>query len=198
MDLQPLKDALQGALWRRDRRLVLVVCKTALPKELAGHPRIKAVHEPPAVDDPLLQKTAIIIFCRPCDRHAGDSLARQIAQRGGRPKTFFYDNIPVTIEEIILDRLDLNPLPGERPREVKRVATAKPLGEYRPDKRKLFARGELTAFILDNAQPEHFSRADDVRRLYALIADKPGAPNLATLRSSYYALIRPRPDARLG
>lgn len=192
MDLQPLREALQGALWRKDRRFILLVTSCRVSGHVVGHPRIKMTQRVPDAQDPFLQKVAIVIFCRPHNLQEANELARHLATTASnRPRTFFWDRIFAAIEDEVLDRLAMNLLPDETlPPEVK------PLQKERPKNGKLFARGELTAFIRANAQPGAYGPADDIRRLYAMIAEKPGAPSLKSFSVSYYALFPAKARAR--
>ncbi|MDO8601649.1 MAG: hypothetical protein Q7R62_00745 [bacterium] len=190
MDYEPLRDTIQGALWRREKRFVLLISNGKIPKELRKHPRIKVARAPPQVQDPLLADIALLIFVKPYKQMETSEFCRAIRQDKEKAvKILVWDQIIATLEPALLRSLWKNPLEGEEPIKPSNEVLTRFAGKPRECTHgSHFAWGEFTEFVRTNAKPDQESKAADIERIWGLIEDGPDKPSKVAIATVYYKL----------
>jgi len=190
MDLTNLTGQLQGALWKKDKRLVIVVCKNPLPKALAANPRVQAAREPPKLRGSRLPQMALVLFAQPYSHQAAEEFQRSLGIGSDKPRIVVWDQAMSVLETALLNALVRNPIRGEKayapPEEVLERFSPKPEPRTHASS---FKRGELKEFVRRNARPNYGPKSADIQRIHGLIADGPGKPSLGGVGATYYKLV---------
>lgn len=181
MDLSKFLDALQGALWRKDRPVVLIVSRRSFCPETVAHPRIFISRKTPSPGS-IPNSVGVVLFVRPFDTEQAARLCDHLPKQ---PRTILWEHPFELIEHSLFVVLERN-----KPRSEKPVKFPKPI---KLPALPVIGKGNQYGafgrdFILSNADPMAKDIEADIRRIHALIPDGPFKPGIPTLRDSYHRL----------